>query len=204
MVVPARDCGRCPTQVCLRKKINKRLSFPMIDIEKWTRSLVSCPVDKIIIKGKSGIGKSTLLRSLKLYYGNKSILVDDKSLIFDGTIEENILVGRTLRGGINKYLELLFEDDARLKDKNTRISISGLSSGQIQRISLLRDLILSQDKTVMLDEPTSALDAAAEERFSYLLSTHSKDLGFMKLIISTHSNQLEKQLKGAEVVYLSD
>jgi ABC-type lipoprotein export system ATPase subunit len=176
----------------------------MINIEKWTRSLVSCPVDKIIIKGKSGIGKSTLLRSLKLYYGNKSILVDDKSLIFDGTIEENILVGRTLRGGINKYLELLFEDDARLKDKNSRISISALSSGQIQRISLLRDLILSQDKTVMLDEPTSALDTAAEERFSYLLSTHSKELGFKKLIISTHSNQLEKLLKGAEIVYLSD
>ena len=99
---------------------------------------------------------------------------------------------------------MLFEDDARLKDKNTRISISALSSGQIQRISLLRDLILSQDKTVMLDEPTSALDTAAEERLSYLLSTHSKELGFKKLIISTHSNQLEKLLKGAEVVYLSD
>jgi ABC-type lipoprotein export system ATPase subunit len=176
----------------------------MIDIKIYEKKIILSNAKIIILKGESGSGKSTLLKSLKEYYGSNSILIDDKSFIFEGTIEENILVGREKNGCISRYLEILFENDARLKNKKTKISSEELSTGQIQRISLLRDLIISNDKIVLLDEPTSALDTTSEERVCHLISNNFEEMGIKKLILSTHSNELEKKLKVSEVVYLSD
>ena len=174
----------------------------IINIDEWTGILVKCMDDKVIIKGKSGVGKSTLLRSLKLHYKEKSILIDNKSFIFEGTIEENILVGRELKNDLSNYLNLLFTEEPKLKDKKTKISIETLSSGQIQRISLLRDIINSEGKIVMIDEPTSALDSKTEKKVTDLFNLYAKEMGIKKLIITTHSNQIEKDLIGSKVVNL--
>jgi len=172
------------------------------NIKLWREHILSIKSNLILIKGKSGIGKSTLLKSLKSYYGKNSILVGGKFNVFEGTLEENILLGRKFNGDLNSYLEELFSKESRLKDKKVLISNSTLSSGQIQRIALLRDIIISKNKIILFDEPTSALDRSSELVISRFLYQKAEQMRIKKLIIVTHSSKLEKFMCGAKIVNL--
>jgi ABC-type transport system involved in cytochrome bd biosynthesis fused ATPase/permease subunit len=177
---------------------------PTIEVlESWKKIIELKKSKKIIIKGQSGVGKSSLLNYLKKNYSEKAMLVDSKSSVFDGTIEENVLIGRKINYDLDQCLKIVFVENLKLQDKSANISNESLSAGQIQRIALLRDVILSNNKIVMLDEPTSALDEKSEERVGFFLENYFQIMSIEKLIISTHSEKLEKYLSGTEIVYLS-
>lgn len=148
--------------------------------------------DKIALVGKSGCGKTTLAYMLIGFYHpqNGKVIIDGQDitecslesirksiglvqqdvLLFDGTIEENLLLGNhkaskkeiydaCLRAGIIDFVESL------PNGFKTIIGSKGvdLSGGQKQRIAIAR-IYLKNPSIIIFDEATSSLDAETEEQ----------------------------------------
>ena len=170
----------------------KNVSFKYPNSDKFTLSELNLSINKnkkIAIVGPSGSGKSTLIglitrlfdttngeiqinkeniNNLKLKnLRNIFSLVSQDTVLFDGTIQENIAYNSNVsKVNIQKISKLSCLDDFinSLPNKlNTQIGENGikLSGGQRQRISFAR--ALAQNNPVMLlDEPTSNLDLKTE------------------------------------------
>ncbi|MCT3116697.1 peptidase domain-containing ABC transporter [Lactococcus lactis] len=174
-------------------KINlEELSYKYSHFSEYTLNNISLnilPHQKIAIVGASGSGKSTLLKIMaSLYPVHKGqVCYDDiqkqkisldkfrehigvvlqENILFNGTIRENILMGRDFpEDEIEKSIQI-----ANLEELcssfplgiNTIISENGqnISGGQRQKISIAR-AIISQPKAIFMDEPTSGLDNISE------------------------------------------
>ena len=146
---------------------------------------------KIAIVGPSGSGKSTLLGLIlrlfdldkgKISIGNEDIknlrlnnlrsffsLVSQETVLFDGTISENIKYNSKISiKSIEKFSKLACVDEVieKLPNRlNTQIGENGvkLSGGQRQRIAIARALA-QQKSIILLDEPTSNLDLKTESK----------------------------------------
>ena len=147
--------------------------------------------EKIGIAGGSGGGKSTLMKLLLEFIeadeGQINILGNDMHkysqsqvrdlfsyvpqdcYLFDGTIKENIVLGKTdvtneqVRSAIeNAYLADFI--DSLPDGLDTRVGERGclLSGGQRQRVAIAR-AFLKNSPILLLDEATSALDSQSEE-----------------------------------------
>lgn len=151
-----------------------------------------------LIKGPSGIGKSTLLRLINrmeepndgeiLFNGQPvrsivasrlrtSILyIQQTPVVLSGTIKENLLLpfgfraNKELATPDDKTLERLL-DDYSLDNIGLDRNAKNLSVGQMQRLCLIRGLLLSPD-VILFDEPVSALD----EKSSKIVETHAEKL----------------------------
>ena len=161
------------------------------------------PGEFVGIVGSSGSGKSTLVKILTRFYLPKggSIEIDDQdiskvdlyslrsqigvvpqdSLLFDGTIQENIALTRP---------EASFEEiqtaakvacaHSFIKDLPSGYSTqvgekgSNLSGGQRQRIAIAR-MVLKQPKMLILDEATSSLDVDTEYKVTSELAALFKN-----------------------------
>lgn len=161
------------------------------------------------IIGPTGSGKSTLVNLIPRFYDTSkgSILIggvdlkeaDDrklrshiaivpqKSLLFTGTIRENLLWGNSEASEeeLQEAAENACASEFIEKTENgyeTRLGQGGvnLSGGQKQRLSLARAL-LRKPKLLILDDCTSALDAGTEAR---VLKSLSKIDGMTVLLIS--------------------
>lgn len=145
--------------------------------------------DKILIKGQSGEGKSTLLKLLMGIYaptsGEIKVKINGKgylptnlkdifsfvpqdNMLFLGSVKENITFNKNyLDEEILKVLDLASIDfiDKTNDGLNKNIGENGLnlSVGQGQRIALARGLI-SNNPVLILDEATSSLDENTEEK----------------------------------------
>ena len=148
------------------------------------------PGETIALVGASGAGKSTVLSlvigfirptsgrmlldgadmnalDLRTYRRFRSV-VPQESILFDGTIRENVAYGmddadeETVRAALRDANALEFVD--RLpRGLDTLVGEHGarLSGGQRQRLAIARALI-RDPKVLVLDEATSALDTRSE------------------------------------------
>jgi ABC-type multidrug transport system ATPase subunit len=142
--------------------------------------------------GPSGLGKTTLLRTLvglidplegTIELDGRSpdemgwprfrrhvMLVAQRPVLFDGTVADNlerpfsyaVTEAAFDAGRAKELLEALHMGDSFDAEART------LSEGQGQRVALVRALLLAPD-VLVLDEPTSALDATNRERVEGLL-----------------------------------
>jgi len=147
--------------------------------------------EKVAIVGATGAGKSTLVSLIPRFYDptNGEIRIDGEdirnysvqslreqislvlqdSLLFSGTIRENIAFGRpdasdedivaaAVIANADEFIQRLAEGyDTPVAERGTT-----LSGGQKQRIAIAR-AIVRDGPILILDEPTSGLDAAAEQ-----------------------------------------
>lgn len=145
------------------------------------------------IVGKSGSGKSSLIRLIPRLYDpiKGEILIDGQNIrninlkslrsqiafvsqdpiIFSGTIYENITLGNpnATSEEIEKVCKMVDAYDFIMDLENDFQTVLGqggvtLSKGQSQRITIAR-AILRKPKILLLDEPTSSLDFESESIF---------------------------------------
>jgi ABC-type multidrug transport system fused ATPase/permease subunit len=156
------------------------------------------PGKKIGLVGLSGAGKTTLVKLIPRFYdiwqgtikidgvdnrlypldvlrNNVSMVLQD-SLLFEGTIAENIAFGRP-GASLEDIIEAAKKADIHetimsLPDGyETHVSEQGenFSAGQRQRVAIAR-AILRDAPILILDEPTAALDVEAEAEVMRALS----------------------------------
>jgi ATP-binding cassette subfamily B protein len=174
--------------------------------------------EKVAILGKSGNGKSTLVKLIMGYYklSDNSLFIDDKDInsfnlndlrkqisyvnqnskLFNKTLLENIQYGNDLtRKDVIELLNKLkinniFKNFKNGLDTNVGIEGNNLSGGQKQIVHILR-CIGKKNKIVILDEPTSAIDHDNKEHVINAIKELSKD---SVLIIITHTESIIKFL----------
>ncbi len=164
----------------------------------------------VALVGPSGSGKSTLIKLLYKFYEptGGEIVINDKPIadynitslrsamsivsqdifLFDGTVRENLVLGRKniSDNDIDRALKFSESYDFVMKmadglDSNLGERGAKLSQGQKQRLSIARSII-KRANIIILDEPTSALDVETEYLFQQNLSEWAKDC--TKIIIA--------------------
>ena len=147
----------------------------------------------VIILGRSGTGKSTLLylidKDIKMQKGKIQIMPENVivSLVFQSptfikniSVIDNIKIPLIAKGIDKKTISEKSECILKkigiydLKDRN----IDELSGGQLARVQIARALIVNPD-VLLLDEPTGSLD---EENAKYFISLF-KELSLNILVI---------------------
>jgi ABC-type multidrug transport system fused ATPase/permease subunit len=172
-------------------------------------SLVISPCTITVIKGKSGVGKSTLVDLILGILEPSSGLIEftgisnseirksfmpQETTIIDGSLVENIALGIPVEDIDQvKIEEVLVATglDLIMKEENIekldKIGRDGrqLSGGQYQRVGLARALYPNPG-LIILDEPTSALDLVSEEMILRTLHGLRKEI---TVIIIAHSDK---------------
>lgn len=185
------------------------IKYPKTDLEIKIGDFIVNRNDKIMITGKSGQGKTSLitllLGNITTYAGQ--VLINDENIkkvkadigvvsqeieLFNMSIKENLCLGKNVDDNIIfKYLqELDLDDILAFEDSiNTVVGEKGLklSTGQKRRINILRSFLM--DKSIyILDEPTSNLDKHTEEVVVKFILKYFKN---KTLIIVTHDEKFE-------------
>lgn len=174
--------------------------------------------DFCLISGKSGVGKSALLSSLmgiidklngEIRWGdikieninleelrNKISYCSTEPYLIEGTIKDNILYG--IKNNVeDKYIEqalticscdFLIENGVYNLDMKIKDDGSGLSSGQKQRLSLVR-AALNKPKILILDEATVNIDENVEEN---IILNMKKLFPDTTILAVSHRNSLRK------------
>ena len=170
--------------------------------------------EKIAVVGPSGSGKSTLLRLVagQITPSKGLISLDNTAyhqipfdslnsvigyvpqnpFIFNSTVKDNILMGRTVDADslkgilVTSGLSLHLGSPHFHLDKMAGENGCNLSDGQIRAIAIAR--VLVQDPAIILmDEPNNSMDQALEQNFINGLKTVMKD---KTLVIITHKVNL--------------
>ncbi|MDD2624313.1 MAG: ABC transporter ATP-binding protein, partial [Candidatus Riflebacteria bacterium] len=171
------------------KRIDKGIVREQLDVLKNIDFSIK-PGEIIALVGPSGSGKSTFVNLIPRFFDVKggSIEIDGKdvrdlsfssmrkhiamvpqdTLLFSGTIEENIRLGRlnATNEEIKEAAKLANAHNFILNQPNGYDTVLGergvnLSGGQAQRIALAR-AFLKDPAILILDEATSALDSETE------------------------------------------
>lgn len=178
----------------------------------------------VALVGPSGAGKSTIIKIFMGFYmpNSGSIYMEGRSAtsytikemrekityvsqdiyLFDGTIEENIRLGKLdatieeivnaskLANAHNFIEEFSDKYDTKVGEKGVR-----LSGGQKQRIAIAR-AILKNAQILLLDEATSALDSENEKLVQQSLNILMKDR--TSIIVTHRLLTIEK----ADIIYV--
>lgn len=156
------------------------------------------------IQGESGSGKSTLLRLILktldpekgcVYIGGEDIsgwtdrqvascvsVAEQTPVLFDGTLRENICMGRAHMLDETAYRRILRE--TQLEQVASRVGeghVAGcLSGGECRRVALARALALGTP-ILLIDEPTTGLDAANAKLISDVIFSMS---GVTRIVVT--------------------
>ena len=168
--------------------------------------------DTLCILGPSGIGKTTILRTIagleKIEKGsiklnnklisskennvepedrNISLAFQDNSLFPHYTVKENILLGAD-RNKDKKKQKVNFKEIIKLLDisKILKKYPHEVSAGEAQRASLARSL-LTQPDLLLLDEPLSNVDQSFKEEIQVRLKKILSELKITTIIV-THDS----------------
>jgi putative ATP-binding cassette transporter len=164
------------------------------------------------LKGASGLGKSTFIRSIAGIwpYGSGEItLPDQKSIMFlpqkfympIGTLREALVFpDKVLHASDEELKALLHDVDMdRLKTQlhDVKPWSETLSSGELQRIAFMRVLLQKPD-WVVLDESTSALDLRNEKKMYELLKDRLPNcsvisVGHRPSLAEYHDHEIDMQ-----------
>ena len=185
------------------------------------------PNKKTALVGKSGSGKTTIMKLILHYYDNYkgSIKIDNIDLkeldkesiinnisvayqdpfIFNLSIKDNILLSNE-NATEEDFIEAC--QKAKLDEfvlnmpegYNTIINdkSTNLSGGQKQRIAIAR-AIIKKSKIILFDEPTSALDKENVKYIKELINELAKD---KTIIVVSHDMQLIKDFD--EIIYINN
>lgn len=159
--------------------------------------------EKIALVGKSGSGKSTIIKLLSrqyetgygdiLYYGHRyediapecvrkdMALISQDAVIFPMSISDNIRIGNPdasreeiIRAAKIAGCHNFIENMENGYDSLIEEKGNNLSGGQKQRISIAR-AVLKDAEILLLDEPTSALDKETEKYISEAIAKISRN-----------------------------
>ncbi len=178
---------------------------------------VSFNVDKgeiLLIEGRSGIGKTTLLNIMagidhpdegtviiegedifkmsedkraKFRLEKIGIIFQQMNLIEDLNVMENIALPLKLAG--KKWKERVDELLKYMKIENLKYEMpTSLSGGEMQRCAIAR-AIANEPEILIADEPTSNLDDENTKNISELFTRINKEMG-TTIIIATHDPRI--------------
>lgn len=176
---------------------------------------------KVAFFGKSGVGKSTILKVLsglekidrgKIIVGGEvwsderyslppqkrkiGFVFQDYSLFPNLSVFENIAYGKNAdKKRVNELIEMM-ELGAMCDLKPSK-----LSGGQSQRVALARALANSP-RILLLDEPFSALDSAIKNKLLSEVLHLQKELGFTLLLVSHDIGEVYRLSE--EVIFLQN
>jgi len=149
------------------------------------------PGQRVALLGRSGCGKTTLLRAIAglepVHSGqvclvgddvthlpterrNLGVVFQDLALFPSLTVEQNLDFGLRVRGVSRKERELRLApwvERFGLKGRE-KAALGYLSGGERQRVALIRTWV-TKPRVLLLDEPFSALDAVLRADFQQLL-----------------------------------
>ena len=173
-----------------------------------------------LVKGPSGAGKTTFLRLInrleepisgEIRFRNKPfdsysppvlrrslLYIQQTPTVVDGSVEENLLLPFSFKKNLHpaqphrKKLNNLLRD-VHLQDVGLNDHAMNLSVGQIQRLCLVRGLLLSPE-ILLLDEPTSALDRESAQAVMALIERLNVESGLTILIV-THKTYGQGRVK---------
>ena len=168
--------------------------------------------ETLCILGPSGIGKTTILRTIagletidkgtiqlkgkilsskkeniEPEHRNISLAFQDNSLFPHYTVEKNILIGAD-KNKEKKKKKLSFKEIIKLLDISKILNKypHEISAGEAQRASLARSL-LSQPDLLLLDEPLSNVDQSFKEEIQVQLKKLLNDLKITTIVV-THDS----------------
>lgn len=147
--------------------------------------------DILIVKGESGVGKSTLLRSI--LYGAQGLLIKINDQPLSGGLCRNgVSVAYMVQSSsvmpVNLYTNIALSNEPlkpdtvqllnsiKLSDlaEKEKLEHEKLSGGQRSRISFLR-VVEFGASIILLDEPTSALDSELKSKISSIVRSLAKN-----------------------------
>lgn len=187
---------------------NVYLSFGTNEVLKDFNLTIS-KGQRILIKGKTGIGKSSIAKLISgIYYPNSGHVTFDETdsnthrlnlsylwqdnVFFDGSIISNITFSNPdiSKDKLDKILEITSVDEIIDKYEDKKIGENGvyLSGGEKKRIALARCLVYETDLYI-LDEPSASLD---KKMFAKIFKDVLDYLDGKTIIIIEHENIDEK------------
>ncbi len=191
-------------------QVSKKFPDGSIGLEEITLEIPD--KDFVFLIGKSGAGKSTILKLInkELNYSSGEIKVNDLSLsklkrskvpklrrdigvvfqdfklLNDRTVAENVAIALQVIGEKDsKIRQQVMEtlDMVGIADKAKHFP-SQLSGGEVQRTSIAR-AIIAKPSILLADEPTGDLDPGNSDLIIDLLENINKELG-TTVIVATH------------------